>query len=728
MGESKKTDGLPMPFARPKLSPAEVDAYRQRQKIHRKRHPDYEATWHRPSKAVAEAVWNRLAKKFNVKVDQLLPPNLFGWKRPSAELRMKQAFVITLDAAVEAAERGKLLTTNVIFDALAFRWSDNYRAAVEIGPARISYDMKAETVRAAWRDLLRNRIRLEVLYAMAQRGCPGLYTTKRQRGRGHARGYSAHVIEGKLLKWFHEMVGEFKPSQSRLLLADQNLPLQEVVQKVAGEHPYNVVKQGTRSKALIRKLEEARFYLDVAAFRKTLAQLEDEREAKYVKALKEEYKRHTRAVGQIRQLEAISKRLDDLETEGRETDGLVKIRSGFKQIITKRYHSTNFWPLEVTGKDEQSETVESYDYDETGPFEVLENASRRGRWFLADAISSPNERARRAERAFPDPIPDEEQLRDRQPLVGFDVSSSQVQILSIFLGLTDIEAKVTKTPFKEILAAQAWKKADDPSDDFKAPGFDGAEDERLQESVKTAAMTFLYGSAPQEIVYKLRGDPKRFGPGLGDSANLEQLISDSILRTLAGKFRGACQAVAEVAYQRDPYAGVVLIDPFDRTTVRWHHLKRKSYPVHRDGTAVYLSLPEGKPNKDGDYKVDLPKLKRAVLPCLVQLLDAAFAGFVVEELHQRGVTNVVSVHDAWLVPVEAESKLLKAIEAAGEPWQRSLGPMYDGLIGYLKDTDFAEQSREWKAAWKRRVAARNWPRFLTKPMKLRAENVDLVSI
>jgi len=44
---------------------------------------------------------------------------------------MQQSLVVTLDAAILAGEDGRMLTTNLVFDALAARWSDHYRTALE---------------------------------------------------------------------------------------------------------------------------------------------------------------------------------------------------------------------------------------------------------------------------------------------------------------------------------------------------------------------------------------------------------------------------------------------------------------------------------------------------------------------------------------------------------------------------------------------------------------------
>jgi hypothetical protein len=126
---------------------------------------------------------------------------------------------------------------------------------------------------------------------------------------------------------------------------------------------------------------------------------------------------------------------------------------------------------------------------------------------------------------------------------------------------------------------------------------------------------------------------------------------------------------------------------------------------------VYVHEPVGLPNGKGKYPVDLKKLRNMVAPCLVHMLDALFAGLVIEELTKRGIRDVVSVHDAWMVAADAEPALLDVFDTAGEPWLRSLGPVYDDLNRSLKGTDYASWVQDCKATWKRRVAKEEWPWF-----------------
>ncbi len=164
-----------------------------------------------------------------------------------------------------------------------------------------------------------------------------------------------------------------------------------------------------------------------------------------MKALVEQYQR---ATGHLAQIASVYEQVYG------HTDGdFLEIRSGMTKGVNRRYVPRHFWPLEVTGKDEQAETEtfggnwEGVDWDIT----VTEVTSRRGRWFRAAATTSDKHRDRLEEGMWGPHSP--ELTWHQQPLIGFDVSASQVQILAVFLGLDELEAQVTKRSHKEILRA-----------------------------------------------------------------------------------------------------------------------------------------------------------------------------------------------------------------------------------------------------------------------------------
>jgi hypothetical protein len=754
MAKPISSPALPMPFIgrRGPFSRDEWDKYRVRRAAHVKRFPDYDAGWHRPDAATVEAVWALIPEEPSIKT--MLPKVTLGpEEREQVTQTIRQAVVVALVEAILAGERGQMLTANRIFDALARAWSDHYRATIEAGRATISYEMRPETVRASWRDLLRNGIDLKAIWGEVSAGCEGTYTTTRIPERG----YTVQLAVGSEgLAGMRAATASYRRAlhPGRLLLGHEPVPPRPSVQDTAAERHYNVVPVGKRSVQVMDRLEQARVFLDVPEFLKTAEQLDQEaqslqakllerykvdvtrsayrprgagrrsalqwgmnhlrhRDVPAVKALVEQYRR---ATGHLAQIAPVYEQVyAHAETK------LLEIRSGMTKGVNRRYIPRHFWPLEVTGKDETSASEFSGGFvDGAGwiDVETVEKASRRGRWFQAAATTSLRYRERIEEDYIAGPT-----TWDEQPLVGFDVSASQVQILAVFLGLNELEAQVTRRPHKELLAEVLWTRAQNVEDAFALPtepaAFTGPDDPQLRNAGKVAVMTRLYGSEPREIAHKLRAAPADFGPGLGDAQNVERLFERAGMDEVLHHFLPACQRMAERLCRQDPYQGFVFRDPFDGARVRWNPVRLTSRAVSSSRTKVYVNLPVGAPNAAGDYPVDAAKLGRAILPCLVHTLDAAFAGFVVESLHAKGIRDVVSVHDCWMVAADAEPILLEAIREAGEPWLRSLGPVYDALWRAIGDDPvFGPRVRRWKDQWKQRVTDWGWPRFLVSRAKL----------
>jgi hypothetical protein len=398
---------------------------------------------------------------------------------------------------------------------------------------------------------------------------------------------------------------------------------------------------------------------------------------------------------------------------------VLAVRSGFYKVVNRRYQPSHFWPVEVPGKDFLTERLETYVVDPESGLEAEHwlTTSRRGRLFKADATTS--RRAR--EIAEEDPAYPREWLEDRQRLTGIDVSASQLQILAVLLGLKEIEATLVKAPFKEVFAEEICRRHRDQDDAFTLLDWNDPDpgDPKLKEAGKVAVMTYLYGSEPRQIAHRLRNARSRFGPGLGDAENVTHLLTGSeIVREIMTVFRPACEALVDEAYRRDPYAGIRLTDPYDHSRVRWNPIRWTNGKVVRQKLTIFFRKPVGTPNRAEDYPVDYGTLKRPgkfrrmVRPTLIHMLDALFASLVVEELHERGVRDVVSVHDAWMVAADAEGELRSAFEAAGGPWLRALEPVYDDFIDYLRhDPKYGPWAVALKAKWKGRVAKKDWPNF-----------------
>ena len=98
-----------------------------------------------------------------------------------------------------------------------------------------------------------------------------------------------------------------------------------------------------------------------------------------------------------------------------------------------------------------------------------------------------------------------------------------------------------------------------------------------------------------------------------------------------------------------------------------------------------------------------------------------FAGHVIFALYEAGVRDIVSINDCWLIASDALPALYEAVEAAAEPWFRSLDAFYAIFADYLDEpSDHGKIARKWREGWQRRLAAieagtDTWPRFLVKP-------------
>lgn len=484
---SPQRSWLPMPHTGARRTESDWDNIRDRTAKHLADDPEYESGWHRSLPTTAESAWNLLAP-MKLDIEQLVPQH----KQARAEMeilhiRAKQALLAAIDAAIASAgngEDGPLVTQNTLFDALAERWSDHYRQAIETTAATQSWEMRADTLKNSWRDLVLVGIQFAAIYQAVVGGCEGLYEIRRAKRREY------RVIvhrKSELFKQWSSLIEddrEFRPIRKhrRLRRADDTTPgLTRYRSEVTAEWEFNVARSGPRSAEVIRQLEAARLLFDVASFNRDLAEVEKafhalelEHHADYTEwaewkwdknvdpnmlniwrqlpdyqaanaRQRSSYERLEELGGQLTAMRAID---DDLAHMARtypsawSADGLL-IRSRFRKTVNRRYQAEDFWPTEVPGKGARTDIVELTPIDQ-GLIVTEVRWSDRGRWFRA-APRPP----------LPSSVPSivEEYFHDdRVPLVGTDVSASQVQILAVFLGLQKLERNIAERPFKELMA------------------------------------------------------------------------------------------------------------------------------------------------------------------------------------------------------------------------------------------------------------------------------------
>lgn len=406
--------------------------------------------------------------------------------------------------------------------------------------------------------------------------------------------------------------------------------------------------------------------------------------------------------------------------------GLHSIRCGFDRIINRRYQPLHFWPTYVSSKNinlEDKEEPEIY-YPTEG-----EQSSFRKRWFKAFHPGTGNPCA----------------------LVGLDISSSQTQIIATLFGIENLE-KLTMgragKSFKEALAEWAWQKDQCPNDNFRlnkgskiVQDYKLASDQRLQTLCKELWMRTSYGGHIQSIIEDQKSDPKTFGPGWTiENAN-------SFLQGLYNEFPGVrkflemCRHIGQLAYDKDPCAGVTFTDPSDGAKVRWNPVAREDVKKGNRGHKLIFSLPrkatvvqkdgenkkgfeEFPPNNDKEYPVDSERLKRMVAPCLIQMIDAYYSTLVMEQLAKQGIAVFVGIHDCWLVAekvsvngkiCDGEKVVRSAMDEAAGEWYAGLESIYGELLKYLEsDQEYKDFILVAKKKWEKRVAEKYKPVFMAK--------------
>lgn len=806
--------------------------------------PELDDDSRRPRQAVADNAWRLLEQPMSLEIQRFVGRPGTGQaltpaERSRLEPEARRALVVALDTALASAESGRMLTKNALFDALALRWSVNYRAVIG-RPARSAYEMRAETIGAIWRELQLAGIRFDALWdailgpkeGRRHFGVPGIYRVASVVGRGHVIRLQepSTTVREDLDAALGPLTAPWRVSRKRKRLrlsgaASTTASVDEAPQeddffsaalenltewlnagdynmRVAAEREYCQVVNGARGRQVLEQMAAAELHVSADDLRSDLADVQsnltrigqrlsqagvDIGEAnmrprtttdrlvnattggliRYLqpgetvmsgkRVIRKARKRAAdKSVYQLREGERVSKtrppkdwdrqiaqlaiskpdkdslhdaakRYDATAAQVSALKGIVSelpanatghlvIRSRFQRTVNRRFQAMDFWPAEVMGKDfapvDPAVRLMMPQFLRSAMFE---QASRRARWFK---VSSPD--------------PDDEKLYD---LAGYDISSSQIQILAVFLGLDDLEAIATDPTrsFKATVADRAIALHDEPGP-FALPDKWIAVSDRsgLEDMLKTAVMTSLYGSEPNRVVRTLWEEHK---PGLGNphepspgaEERLRMLLWDEQLH-LEGvwKFLHAGQHIATKVCSENPYAGVTFTDPLDGERVRWNPFRIQPKQVTRG--PIYAVVPVGEPDTGehaGDYPVDRRALGGMIAPCLTHMLDAMFAAIVLQHVKSLSTEvydprNIVSIHDAWLVADHHASKWIlgEAIRQAGRTWLLKLGPVYEDLISYLGGTDYEDWAFIIRARWQARVTAKTWPEFRAAPAKM----------
>lgn len=666
-------------------------------------------------------------------------------ERERVEDWAREAITLAASAVDGAAWNGTILSDNAFFHPLAARFSPTYAKALEATYARVPSEMKAITLMRAREDIKSAGLRLQQIYdkALTAALASGWYEVVNTR-----RGRRVRPLKDEALADKRAEVGLPDRDQTNARLLRANDPPRHISRAieshdplvlvadahVTGEVAYEPIRSGPRSLGVINILNDTRLVLDIPAARAErdrLKALLEEHEAKVEAGVQQRQRivritattmqwrrgsnektirtavavngvqvadntvtiRLKHPAAETRTTRRKSKKTSWSSAWTKEEFGLVKeklsveqqycametvvaglkcepgdevvIKTQMRQGINRRWHATSFWPEAVAGdsstvvEPEQPATIDA----ETGEEEEgVTQRVRTARGRLFGVLQ------RGGGRRFP-----------RETLAGVDVSSSQWQIYSILLNDTVLEQKLASKSAAEIAGPKVW------------PG-----DPDAVARAKEVLVAGGYGSRPDRIEWE---------------THIPAQTVRRVLTTLGGSFERFVNYSAAIAKAVDSAKGFRFLDPFDGVEVVWHPVRAKQVPVSSDKIQLSTYLAQG---------IDRPRLARQLAPMLIHTLDSAFSGLVIEGLRQRDVKDIIALFDCWLVP-ERQTRILDEVIAdrsdtsASAQWLRMLGNIYDALLAYdLPDREWLETL---KAAWQRRVEAKTWPMFRTKPVR-----------
>jgi hypothetical protein len=490
-----------------------------------------DAQWGRPTTTTAGFVWTLLNNLLLFRLEDFMPKSKSHAQPSAAEynqnvLVAKQSLVIALDCAVTASDRSKMLTQNLLLEALAKYWSIRFRRVHNRGVHTL-YDVREETARRVWRELLLAGVRADSLWktvtewSKTEASHNPLFWVSRRQGKKHLLGWRVHVradsmavraFEGKILN-----DRQYRRSgERRLMLADDWRPWRRrpLHQKFCAEQPYNVVNLGANSEQVLELLEKTKVKFNVEVFRddyRTIAKYayrhppsmaSQWRGYRKLKAFLSSYLRlyrQTKSIG--------LKTVIDVDGRRERLSGHCWIRSRFFRAANRRFHASNFWPENVPGvfRDRWFGVLTDGPEDEDAKSGATPNDAHISRLFNGPSDLWLPRLAR-------GPVPGR--------FINRDISSSQTQILAVFLGLPELEELATSMKFKNWLAQEVWTLHKSTSGGLLADGYSGSDDPRLVEFIKAHWMRVMYGSELQRIIRNLGMEPTTYGPGWRTSRGL----------------------------------------------------------------------------------------------------------------------------------------------------------------------------------------------------------------
>ena len=278
----------------------------------------------------------------------------------------------------------------------------------------------------------------------------------------------------------------------------------------------------------------------------------------------------------------------DIYDETKQLTGFKKIYSQFQRLFTRRYQPVHLWPTYVSSKNLPKNFIsENGDHDDSS--EQI-NDSYRSMWFKSK----------------------DQETGELCDLAGYDISSSQMQIIAVFLGDKKFEDETMQgRPFKEKMADRAWEKHCSGEIELCCQGegnYENKDDPRLRKLVKDLLMQVSYGSTAGSFEERRKSDPKTYGPGWkwikekdkkGNEKNTNGdtlFIKDFNKKFKSPKiFKKICQEAAEFVYKKNKYSGLFFKDPLDGAEVRWNPIERQDY--HVGNYHIIISIPGSIINK-----------------------------------------------------------------------------------------------------------------------------------